>query len=356
MRLYFHSKMPFPSTEVRLIATFKQGLKQAVSDIDGYSWDDVDSITEQKLLLMAIRDHDLDSEVTIQWYADGDMLPELDHGIENAGELAIRDEEGPYPAVQQVAEYYIATEENSESLPTEMSITEVINAETFSWLREYYDQRDGPFQDLYLANIDTHLHLYQCAKACDPEAAVEDFPENLIQPLSERTSEMKRELLRFQVFAGLESYVTQFTKVAETVLDECANRGVAEMDQEQRSEYQKLLQHLDTFYYHGLWKQITRLIAVHTVSGPEDYFERAANWGRVEKTKEKFVEVFSEFAETASEYDIDVDIKEDQLPEVWINRESITKEEFLDWELGQSLPKDAVSSVPEDDPVYDLVG
>lgn len=347
--------MSFPTTEVRLIATFKQGLKQAVSDIDDYSWDDVDSITEQKLLLMAIREHGLDGEVTIQWYADGDMLPELDSGIGNAENLAIRDEEGPYPTVQQIAEYYIATED-SETLPTGASITEVIDPETFSWLREYYEQRDGPFQDLYLANIDIHLHLYQCARACDPEATVDEFPENFIQPLSERAGDMKRELLRFQIFAGLEPYVTEFTHVAETVLNECAHQGVIAMGQEERSEYQKLLQHLDTFYYHGLWKQITRLIAVHTVSGPEDYFKRAANWGRVQKTEQKFIEVFKEFKETASEYGIDVNIKEEQLPEVWINRESITKEEFLNWELDQSLPKDAVSSVPEDDPIYDLVG
>lgn len=347
--------MPFPSTEVRIIATFKQGLKQAVSDIDGYSRDDVDSITEQKLLLMGIRDHDLENEVTIQWYADGDMLPKLDEGIENSKQLAICDDGGPYPTVQQVAEYYTTTESESETLPTGDSITEVINAETFSWLQKYYEQREGPFQDLYLANIKIHLHLYQCAKACDSEASTDEFPRDLIRPLSERTSDLKRELLRFRIFSGLEPYVTEFTRVAETVLEECARREVTAMDRDGRSEYQKLLQHLDTFYYHGLWKQITRLIAVHTVTGPEDYFERAANWGRVEKTEEKFVEVFKQFEATASEYDIDVSINQESLPEVWINRESITKEEFLDWGLEQSLPKDAVSSVPEDDPVHDLV-
>ncbi|TKX84680.1 hypothetical protein EXE43_17590 [Halorubrum sp. SS5] len=348
--------MSFPSTEVRLIATLKQGLKEAVSNIDGYSWNDVDSITEQKLLLMGIRHFSLEDEVTIQWYADGDMLPELDQGIENGERLAIRDEEGPYPTVQQITEYYVETEEGSKTLPAEMSISEVIGSETFRWLREYYEQRNGPFQDLYLANIDIHLHLYQCVRACDQEASVEEFPENLIQPLTERTSEMKRELLRFQIFTGLEPYVTQFNQIAETVLNECAQREVSDMDQEARSEYHKLLQHLDTFYYHGLWKQVTRLIAVHTVSGPNDYFERAANWGRVKKTEEKFVEVFKEFEETASEYDIDVEIQEDQLPEVWVNRESISEDEFLRWDLDQSLPKDAVSSVPEDDPVHDLVG
>jgi hypothetical protein len=348
--------MSFPSTEVRLIATFKQGLEEAVSCVDGYSWDDVDSITEQKLLLMAIRDHDLESDVTIQWYADGDMLPELDDGIEDSEQLAIRDEEGPYPTVRQITEYYLATEEGSATLPTGRSITEIIDAETFHWLREYYEQRDGPFQDLYVANLDIHLHLHQCARACDPESAVDDFPESLVQPLSERTSDLKRELLRFQIFAGLEPYVTQFTHVAETVLEECAHREVAAMDREERAEYQKLLQHLDTFYYHALWKQITRLIAVHTVSGPRDYFERAANWGRVEKTEEKFLEVFDEFEATVSEYGIDVAIEDEQLPELWINRESVSKDAFLDWTLDQSLSKDAVSSVPEDDPVHDLVG
>jgi uncharacterized protein YhaN len=167
---------------------------------------------------------------------------------------------------------------------------------------------------------------------------------------------MKRELLRYQIFAGLESYVAEFASVAETVLSECARQEITAMNQEERSNYRKLLQHLDTFYYHGLWKQITRLIAVHTVDGPDDYFERAANWGRIEKTKEKFIEVFGEFKETASEYDIEVEINEERLPEVWVTKESITKEEFINWELEQALSRDAVSPVPEDDPIHDLVG
>ncbi|MFB6243991.1 MAG: hypothetical protein ABEH80_07805 [Halobaculum sp.] len=347
--------MQSPPPEARLVATFEQGLRQAVSEIDGYCWGDVDSITEQKLLLMAIRDHGLEEEVTIQWYADGDMLPELDNGIENSETLAIRDEEGPYPTVRQIAEYYLAAEDSSETLPTAASTTEVIDAETFGWLREYYERRDGPFRDLYLANIDIHLHLHQCARACDPEASVDDFPGNLVQPLSERTSDMKRELLRFQIFAGFEPYVTEFATVAETVLDECAHRDVPAMGREERSEYHKLLQHLDTFYYNGLWKQITRLVAVHTISGPEAHFERAAKWQRVEETEAKFVETFEKFEETAREYGIDVEIETDRLPEVWINRESVERDEFLDWESSQSLSRDAVSSVPDDDPVHDIV-
>jgi|AntRauMinimDraft_3_1070383.scaffolds.fasta_scaffold00725_8 hypothetical protein len=347
--------MSFPSTEVRLIATFKQGLKKAVGEIDGYSWDNVDSITEQKLLLMAIRDQGIEDEVTIQWYADGDMLPKLDDGIDNLDKIAIYDEDGEYPSVNQVRDYYTATESDSATLPTATSVTDVIDEETFGWLREYYEQREGPFQGLYLCNIDIHLHLYQCANACDPDSGVEEFPDEIVRQLKKRTTDMKQELLRFQIFRGLETYVSEFADVAETVLVECSERGIEEMGPEERAEYQRLLQHLDTFYYQGLWKQITRLIAVHTIDGPEDYFYRAADWGRVEETKEKFVDVFEQFQETAADYDVEVGMDEDWLPEVWILRESISKEEFLDWERDQALPREAVSPVSNEDPTRDLV-
>ena len=347
--------MSLPSAEVRLIATFKQGLKKAVDEIDGYSWDDVDSITEQKLLLMAIRDHELEDEVTIQWYADGDMLPKLDDGIDNPETIAIHDQGGEYPPVNQVEEYYTSTESDSANLPTGASLKEAIDADTFDWLRQYYEERDGPFQELYLCNIDIHLHLYQCAKACDPESGVEEFPDDLVQQLDERATDMKQELLRFQIFRGLETYVSEFTDVAETVLTECADRGINEMEPEERSEYKVLLQHLDTLYYEGLWKQITRLIAVHTIEGPNDYFVGAANWGLIKETKEKFVDEFERFKKTAADDDIEVDIDEEWLPEIWILRESIEREEFLDWDRDQALPREVVSPVPDDDPMHDLV-
>jgi hypothetical protein len=348
--------MPFPSTEVRIIATFKQGLKQAVSDYNGLSWDDVDSITEQKLLLMGLREFGLEDEVTIQWYADGDMLPELDDGIDAPEEIAIQNgDDGPYPTVRQVAAYYNPEEgEQSELADQDETMPEIVRADTFDWLREYYQQREGPFQELYLKNMDIHLHNYQCMNACDPEQDVE-FPDDLIQPLMTATEEMKRELLRYPIFNGLEPYVTEFSRVAESVMEWCEENSIKDLDQRELEEYKRLFSHLNTFYYHGLWRQVTRLIAVYTIDGPEAYFERAAEWGRIDKTREKFIEVFENFRDTAEDYDIEVSIRRDRIPEVWIKQEGFSEEDLVNWDMENSLSEEEISTIPDDDPAADLV-
>lgn len=348
-------KMSLPSLEVRIIATFKRGLKKAVNEYNGRSWSDVDSITEQKLLLMGIRDYGLNDEVTIQWYADGDMLPELDNGIDDPEHLAITDDDdGPYPTVKEISNYY-NPEKNGppEDTDREETMPEIIRADTFDWLREYYERRRGPFQELYLTNLDIHLHNYQCVQACDLEQKT-DFPEELVRPVATATGELKRELLRYQIFSGLEPYVTEYSRVATTVMEWCEENGVPDLDRQERTDYKRLFSHLNTFYYQGLWKQITRLVAVYTIDGPQAYFERAADWGRIDRTREKFIDVFGKFQATADEYGIDVNIREDRLPEVWIKKEGISKEEFVDWNMEKSLSETEMLPISDDDPVADL--
>lgn len=349
--------MSFPSIEVRIIATFKEGLKRAVSDFDGVQWDDVDSITEQKLLLMGIRDHGLEDEVTIQWYADGDMLPELDDGIESPQTIAITgDDEGDYPTVADVATYYNPEEGNlSELGGRDESMPEIVRADTFYWLREYYESRDGPFQELYLTNLDIHLHNYRSKLACDPEEDVE-FPDDLVQPLADATKEMKRELLRYPIFDGMGPYVTEYRRVAIDVMEWCEDQDVRSMDVQERAEYEALLSHLNTFYYQALWKPISRIMAVYTIDGPKELYERASNWGRLDTVREEYIDVFERFEERANEYGIDVDIREDRLPEVWIKKEDISKEEFLNWDMDDALSKEEVQPISDEDPAVDLLG
>lgn len=347
--------MSLPSLEIRIIATFKRGLEKAVSEYNGLSWSDIDSITEQKLLLMGIREYELDGEVTIQWYADGDMLPELDNGIENPEHLAITDgDDGPYPTVGEVANYYNPEVGEQPGLTDRgETMPEIVRADTFRWLREYYERRHGPFQRLYLTNLDIHLHNYQCVRACDSERETE-FPDDLVQPLITATEELKQELLRYQIFSGLEAYVTEFFRVANAVMEWCEENGIPELDRQACMEYKRLFSHLNTFYYQGLWKQITRLIAVYTIDGPQAYFERAADWGRIDRTRRRFIEVFEKFRDTATEYDIDVTIREERLPEVWIKKEGISKEEFVGWNVENSLSEAEVFPIADDDPITDL--
>lgn len=348
-------KMSLPSLEIRIIATFKQGLKRAVSEYNGLSWSDVDSITEQKLLLMGIRAYELEDEVTIQWYADGDMLPELDKGIDDTGHLAITDgDDGPYPTVGEISSYYNPEkDEQSEHTDQAETMPEIVRADTFDWLREYYKRRRVPFQELYLTNLDIHLHNYQCVQACDLERETA-FPDDLVQPLVTATEKLKQELLRYQIFSGLETYVTEFFRVANAVMEWCEENTIPELDQQARTEYKRLFSHLNTFYYQGLWKQITRLVAVYTIDGPQAYFERAADWGRIDRTRKRFIEVFEKFQKTATEYGIDVNIREERLTEVWVKKEGVSKEEFVDWNVRNSLSKAEVVPISDDDPVTDL--
>lgn len=352
-------KMSLPSLEVRIIATFKQGLKNAVSEYNGVSWSDVDSITEQKLLLMGIRDYTVNEEVTIQWYADGDMLPELDNGIDDPEHLAIRDGEGdngPYPTVQEISSYYNPEKDESlERTDREETMPEIVHADTFDWLREYYERRHGPFQKLYLTNLDIHLHNYQCMQACDLEHET-DFPDELVQPAATATDELKRELLRYRIFSGLEPYVTEFFRVANAVMEWCKENDVPNLSPKKRADYERLFSHLNTFYYQGLWKQIIRLVAVYTIDGPQAYFERAADWGRIDRARTKFIEVFEKFQATADEYGIDVSIREERLPEVWIKKEGISKEEVVDWNMEDSLSETELLPIADDDPVMDFAG
>lgn len=347
--------MSFPSIEDRIIATFKEGLKHAVEDTDGINWDDVDSITEQKLLLMGIRDYDLESEVTIQWYADGDMLPVLDDGIDSPETLSVTDsDDGPYPSIEDVACYFNPNEENNPNLNARgESLIDIIESETFSWLRKYYKEREGPFQDLYLANLDIHLHNYQCAKACDPNKNAE-FPDEFVRPVIDSTNRMKQELNRYRIFTGLPPYVTEYSRVAVDVMKSCEESQLRMLEADDRAAYEILFNHLNRFYYQGLWKPITRLIAAYTVDGPEDYLRLAANWGLIDATKREFIRQFESFQERATEYGIDVDIRRDRLPEVWIKEEEFTKDDLRSWNIDNALPREEVQTPLSEDSATDL--
>lgn len=316
---------------------------------------------------MGIREHDLEEEVTIQWYADGDMLAVLGKGnklptldednIESPQEIAITgDDGGNYPTVEEVATFYKPNEGGVSQLGSQdETMPEIVQADTFSWLQEYYETRDGPFQKLYLTNLEIHLHNYQCRQASLPEEGAE-FPDDLVQPLVEATEEMKQELLRYRIFDGLGPYVTEFRRVAVSVMEWCEEQEIGSLDEEERAEYEPLLSHLNTFYYQALWKPITRIIAVYTIEGPRDHFERAADWGRLDTVREKYLDVFSRFRERAEEYGIEVDIQEERLPEVWIKKEGISKEEFLSWDIEESLSREDVKTISDDDPAANLLG
>lgn len=332
--------------ETRLLSTFKKGLEEAVAESGSINWEsDVDSIQEQKLLLMAIRDMGLEDEVTIEWYADGDMLPKLDEA-DNPSVLAIASDDGEtdsYPTVSRVKQYFL--EEADPSLGS------ILSQDTFEWLESYYAERDTPFKELYLANMQIHLHNLQCAKVCNPAEDEQEFPDEFVAPVVEGVQKMKSELIRYPLFYNLPPYVTEYGRVAKRVMEWCEENDLD--DQEEVDDYELLFNHLNRFYYQAVWKLIASRIAVYTVEGPNDHWERLDVWNSLDRGRDIFLSEFEEFKSTADEFDIDVEIRKERLPETSV--EDWELQDVLDWDESESLSPEDVKSPSEEDPVAHLV-
>lgn len=332
--------------ETRLISTFKKGLEEAVAESGSLSWEsDVDSIQEQKLLLMAIREMGLEDQVTIEWYADGDMLPKLDEA-DNPSVLAIASddgEDGTYPTVSQVKQYFL--EEADPSLES------ILGQDTFEWLKDYYAEHDTPFEELYLANMQIHLHNLQCAKVCNPAEEEQEFPDEFVEPISAGVRKMKAELVRYPLFYNLPPYVTEYGRVAERVMEWCEEIDID--NQDDVTEYETLFNHLNRFYYQAVWKLITARIAVYTIEGPNDHWERLDIWNNLDRGRDVFISEFNKFKETANEFDISVDIRRDRLPDAYVEEWEL--QDVLEWDESESLSSEKIRSPSDEDPVANLV-
>lgn len=314
------------NVEEGILETFRRGLKNVVSDAEGVSWDDVDPIKQHKLLLMGIRNFpDIEERVTIQWYLDGDMLPALEEGAgpiqTNAGA-----EDGPIPKVAEIEEFYQGLEELVE---------QILESETFQWLKEYYESREVPFKQVYLSNMDIHLHITRWARYCDPEQPDEPRPDESAEPVTEAATAMKRELIKYPLFRNLAPFVTEFARAAEQTL-----KWVAEQDLEDeavRVECMKLLKHLDSFYYNGVWRPISNRIGYYTVHGPREEKEREDHLHSLKQARRNFLQRSIDFRGRAAEQGIDIEIRSERIPRLQPDERDFS--ELLDW-----APEDGTAS------------
>lgn len=309
--------------EKGILEAFRRGLKHAVSEADSVSWDDVDSIKQHKLLLMGIRNFsDVEEHVTVQWYLDGDMLPALE---EEPGPIQTNAgvSDGPIPEVEEIEEFYL--EELEEPLE------EILHAETFEWLKSYYEDRNVPFKQAYLANMDIHMHITQCARFCDPEYPNATLPENLVSPIEEASKEMKTELIKYPLFRNLPPLVTEFERVATKTLSWLEEQSLEDPDK--REEYTKLLKHLDSFYYNGVWKPISNRIGYYTIRGPSEDDERDDHIDNLKRTRQNFLKLSTQFRNRATDYGVPIEVRTERIPD--LRPEERNFQEILEWE-----PKD----------------
>ncbi len=311
--------MSEPSLERGILQAFRRGLKNAVNEAEGVGWDDIDSIKQHKLLLMGVRNFpDVSDHVTIQWYLDGDMLPNLE---EQSGPIQTNAgiEDGPIPQVEAIKQFY--TEEMDEP------IEEILTAETFSWLKRYYEQQEAPFKQTYLANMDIHLHITQCAQVCDPDHPDASLPEDLISPVQEASTALKREMIKYPLFRNLPPLVTEFERVSTQVLSWLEEQDAADI--ENCTEYMELLKHLDSFYYNGVWRPISHRIGYYTLRGPTKDDEREDHIADLKRARQNFLKLSTQFRSRANSHGISIDVRTDRIPT--LRPEERDFQEILEW-------------------------
>lgn len=321
------------SVEIGILEAFRRGLKNAVSEADGVDWSDVDSIKQHKLLLRGIRNFsDVSNLVTIQWYLDGDMLPNLE---ENPGPIQTNAgiSKGPIPEVNEIERFY------SEKM--EQSLEEILKADTFPWLKSYYEQRDVPFKQVYLANMDIHLHLMQCAQFYDPEHPNTTLPNDLVSPIEEAAVELKQELIIYPLFRNLPPFVTEFERVATQTLTWLAEQDRGHSDS--HVEYMRLVKHLDSLYYKGVWRPISNRIGYYTVQGPTEEMNREDRISDLKHARQNFLKFSNQFRRQASNYGLSVQIRTERIPR--LRPEERNFSEILDWEPEDDAAESATTTV-----------
>jgi hypothetical protein len=290
-----------------------------VSEAEVVDWDDVDSIKEHKLLLMGIRNFfGVSDHVTIQWYLDGDMLPNLE---EQSGPIQTNAgvPDGPILEVKEIEEFY--AEDMRESLE------EILKAETFQWLKTYYEQRDVPFKQAYSANMDIHMHILRCARFCDPEYPNATLPEDLTSPIEEASTELKQELVKYPLFRNLPPLVTEFERVTTQVLAWLEEQDLENPDG--RAEYTKLIKHLDSFYYNGVWRPISNRIGYYTIHGPGEDDEREEHITHLKRAQQNFLKLSTQFRSRAQKHGLRIEIRTERIPRLQPEERNFS--ELLEW-------------------------
>lgn len=314
------------NVEPGVLEAFRQGLNRAISDTESADESDLDSIKKHKLILMGIRHFGLEEHVTIQWYLDGDMLPKLEESQTGVIQTNAGVESGPFPDLDEISHYY--QEELDESTEANQSLDNILSQETFQWLKSYYEERDIPFKNVYLANMKIHLHIMHCVWFCDSEHSRSELPDDLTTTVSDAAMDMKRELVQYPLFRNLPPFVTEFARIATRVFN-----WFEKQDLDDTSGYARLFRELDRFYYWAVWKPIANRIGYYTVDGSTDEETREEREDHLEDLKtvrQNFLRRLNDLREELIEHDILIDPRVERLPN--LKPEERNFEEILEWE------------------------
>ncbi len=304
--------------EQGLLELFHRELRRAVSDIVGPPEDELDSIRTQKLVLCGIRKFELEDSVTIQWYLDGDMLPNLpeeDDGVAIVTNAGV--EGGPFPTPDEVYTFY--TDGLSNAIPTGETLSEVLEPDAFEWLQDYYEAREIPFSGVYQTNLEIYLRLRHFQHYLDPDNPRDELtgdvtPSTLPDTISEATTRLKQSLIEYPLFQSTPPYVTEFNRIAQQILTQI-NEDI-ETDDDSK-DYHILVSHLGRFYYKAIWQPIADRIGYYTVSAPtEDKINETREFRtrNLRSARTTFFSELSELRDQAREFNIRFETRTERLP------------------------------------------
>lgn len=327
-----HSGAEPVDLERELLELFRRQLRRAVDDRDEVELSDLDSIRTQKLVLIGLREFELEDRVTIQWYLDGDMLPHLPDSEEDVAIITNAGvENGPFPDPEEVYRFYCGEADESisadqtergidSSIPTGETLPEVLDRDAFEWLKDYYNSKEIPFSQVYETNLEIYLRLRHLEQYLDPDHERDELsgnttPSQVAGEVSDSITRMKESLIEYPLFQSIPPYVTEFGRVSEQVLEQI-NEAVS--SDEDTAPYRDLVSHLGRFYYKAIWQPIADRMGYYTVSAPSEDKSTDVREYRTESlqsARNTFITELNSLRERASDLDIRFEARTERLPQ-----------------------------------------
>jgi len=254
--------MTSPWEQNQILIDIMDGLGVAIHDEDA-DIANLTSIKLNKLLYLAANKFDL--PITYSWYKYGASLSggQNDVAVDSVEPQALADLPSPdEPSIGNSWDYP-SPEEYAYFFKNDIELTNILQEETKSYLREFYTgYAPEEYRDLYVASavlqksLDTILDMN-----------TEEFNENSAECLDTIEEELRdldhQTLLNSHIEADEENALTAYTDLLRQVINNLDNQAT-DLSRKQFQKFRRLLK----FYYSHAWKYVSLGISEKTASGP----------------------------------------------------------------------------------------
>lgn len=326
-------------SEKILGAKLREGLWDAVQASDAVTAEDIDSIRFQKLLLEAVEEFDLEDEITVEWFLDGDLVATDKTTVQaakaDANPLLDRANEfhtQRHPTVEQISEFYV-------SLFQEYCDT--LTGGTFRYLRDYYqNHEDIPYRELYLRNLDIDQCLMRAKDGLENGREIRDEE---IETFENSCRDLKTELLLYEEFAQVPMYVDVFETAGQALLTQIRDN---EVDTDTAAT---AIDEFDRFYYNDLWRTIALIISYNNSSGNSASDNRDSRADELSNMTSRYRSEYEGLSDWMGQQGLDLPPLPDTLPELSIDadRSNVAVESAT--LSDSSIPQEIRDTEPPDD-------